>query len=88
MRSLPKDKNAGSQEQTTWLDHVYTSGQILLLILACFIILFSILAAGFESGTLVGTLVSVAWLFLSIGWWIVYRLLCYALPSESRARTP
>ena len=82
------DKTVDSQPQETWLDHVHTSGQILLLLIACFLTLFSILNAGIESGMLLGTLVAVAWLFLAIGWWVVYRLLCYAVSPRSESRTP
>lgn len=80
------DKTVDGQPQDTWLDHAHTSGQILLLLIACLFILFSILSSGLESGILVGTLVAVAWLFLAIGWWIVYRLLCYIIKDRPRVR--
>ena len=82
------NKSVDDQPQETWLDRVHTSGQILLLLIACLLILFSILIAGFESGILVGTLVAVAWFFLAIGWWIVYRLLCYVVSPRSESHTP
>ena len=76
------------QLQETWLDHAHTSGQILLLLLACLLVLFSILSSGIESGTLVGTLVAFAWCFLAIGWWGVYRLLCYVISPRNESHTP
>ncbi len=80
------DKTTDGQPQETWLDHVHTSGQILLLLIACLFILFSILSSGLESGILVGTLVAIAWLFLAMGWWIVHRLLCYIVKDRPRVR--
>ena len=75
------DKAVDSQPQETWLDHVHTSGQILLLLTACIFILLSILNAGIESGMLVGILVAGAWCFLAIGCCIVYRVLCYVVST-------
>ncbi|MBQ26550.1 MAG: hypothetical protein CMH81_00180 [Nitrospiraceae bacterium] len=82
------DKTTNGQAQETWLDHAHTSGQILLLLLTCFIVLFSIFTAGVESGILIGTILAIAWLFLSIGWWVIYRLLYYVLSPRSRSHTP
>ena len=82
------DKTVDDQPQETWLDHVHTSGQILLLLITCFFVLFSILSSGIESGTLVGTLVALAWCFLAIGWWLVYRLLYAVISPRSESPPP
>ena len=90
VQSDMRDDNTamGSEPRETWLDHVHTSGQIFLLIAACFLVLLSILIAGIESGILVGTLIAMAWFFVAIGWWIVYRVLCYIVFGRNESRAP
>ena len=82
-----RDTTEEEQRSETWLDHAHTSGQILLLLLTCLFILFSILDAGLESGTLVGMIAALAWFFLSIGWWLVYRLLGYVISPRRESHT-
>ena len=89
MHSHARDagKNAGDQPQEIWLDHLHTSGQIFLLLIACLLIFFLILIAGVESGILSGTLVLSIWFLLAVGWWIIYRLLYRVIAPRNQSHT-